>query len=49
MEEFNIKLTKKDLNIVSEALSKMPYGLVVQIFNKFQEQISSQLKVEDSE
>lgn len=40
--EFTIKLTEQEAQLMLNALSKEPYGLVVGVINKIQEQAIEQ-------
>ena len=43
--EFNFKLTEQEAQIVLNALTKEPYGLVVDVVNNIQQQAGKQREV----
>lgn len=42
--EFNFQLTEQEAQVMLNALSKEPYGLVVEVINKIQSQAIEQRK-----
>jgi hypothetical protein len=42
--EFNFKLNEQEAQLMLNALTKEPYGLVVDVINKIQQQASEQMK-----
>ena len=46
---FEIKLDEKDLQILDQALTQLPYYQVVELIHKINNQIESQINEQDNE
>ena len=42
MDEYNFKFNRQDLAVLNQALVNMPYGQVVELINKINQQIIEQ-------